>query len=241
MHLKIKEGALFISDAHDNESRHSFYDFLIALDKRDTLPPQLFLMGDMFELLVGNITYTKLLFKDTIDILNALSQKIEIFYFEGNHDFNLKTIFPNIKIFPIQVQPTLFHFKDKKLLLSHGDLYQGLDYSIYTTIVRNRVILKILNFIDSIARNTISKKIISLHIGKDICYKIKNFEQIIKQKLQKYDIGLSEIDFVCEGHHHQNEEFVFESLRYKNFSSFACDGSYFQIVFAEEIKFIKFS
>lgn len=241
MSLKIKEGALFISDAHDNESRKGFHNFLKNLEAKETLPPQLFLMGDMFELLVGNVTYTKILFKDTIDILNSLSRKVEIFYFEGNHDFDLKTIFPNIKVFPIQVQPTLFHFKDKKLLLSHGDLNQGTSYSIYTGIIRNIVILKILNFIDSLTENSISKKIISNHIGKDICYKIQDFKQIIKQKLQKYDIGLTEIDFVCEGHHHQNEEFVFETLKYKNFSSFACDGSYFQITFTEGVKFIKFS
>ncbi len=241
MYHDIQEGALFISDAHDNESRDGFYNFLRELEKRETLPSQLFLMGDMFELLVGNVTYTKLLFKDTIDILNSLSHKVEIFYFEGNHDFDLKTIFPNIKIFPIQVQPTLFRFKGKKLLLSHGDLNQGTGYSIYTGIVRNIIILKILNFIDTLTKNSISKKIISLHIDKDICYKIKDFKQIIKQKIQKYDIGLSEIDFVCEGHHHQNREFVFENLKYKNFSSFACDKSYFKITFAEEIKFINFS
>lgn len=241
MYHDIQEGALFISDAHDNESRHGFQDFLRELDKRETLPPQLFLMGDMFELLVGEITYTKLLFNETIKLINALSQNIEIFYFEGNHDFELQTIFPNVKIFPIQAQPTLFHFNDQKILLSHGDLYQGLGYLIYTTIIRNSITLKTLNFIDAFTRNSISKKIISLHINKDICYKIKDFNQIIKQKLQKYDIGVTEIDFVCEGHHHQNEEFVFKDLKYKNFSSFACDGSYFKIAFKDEIEFIKFS
>jgi UDP-2,3-diacylglucosamine hydrolase len=241
MSLKIKEGALFISDAHDNENRKGFYNFLVKLDSEDIPPPQLFLMGDMFELLVGEIAYTKLLFKETIKLINKLSQNIEIFYFEGNHDFNLQKIFPKVKVFKIQVQPTLFHFKDKKIFLSHGDLNQGIGYELYTTIIRNSITLKILNFIDIITQNAVSKKIISLHIDKDICYKIKDFKQIIKQKIQKYDIGLSEIDFICEGHHHQNEEFVFENFKYKNFSSFACDGHYFKITFKDEIKFIKFS
>ena len=241
MSHEIKEGALFISDAHDNESRHGFRDFLIELSERETLPPQLFLMGDMFELLVGQITYTKNLFNETIELINSLSQNIEIFYFEGNHDFDLQTIFPNVKVFPIQAQPTLFHFKNKKILLAHGDLHQGRGYALYTSVARNRIMLILLNFIDNLFQNSIAKKIISLHIGKDICCKIKDFNQIIKQKIQKYDIGLTEIDFVCEGHHHQNEEFVFNSLKYKNFSSFACDGSYFKIAFKDEIEFIKFS
>ena len=237
MYHEIKEGALFISDAHDNESRQGFRDFLIELDSREALPPQLFLMGDMFELLVGEVTYTKLLFKDTISLINSLSQSIEIFYFEGNHDFKLQTVFPNVKVFPIRKQPTLFHFKDKKILLSHGDLNQGTGYSLYTAVIRNSITLNLLNFIDTLTQNSISKKIISLHIDKDICYKIKDFKQIIKQKIQKYDIGITEIDFVCEGHHHQNEEFIFENLKYKNFSSFACDGSYYKITFEDGIKF----
>jgi len=241
MYLEIKEGALFISDAHDNESREDFYNFLVNLKAEEDYPPQLFLMGDMFELLVEKVTYTKSLFKESIELINSLSHNIEIFYFEGNHDFKLQTLFPNVKVFPIGMQPTLFHFKDKKILLSHGDLHQGVGYMFYTTIIRNSITLNLLNLIDTISQNTISKKIISLHVDKDICYKIKDFQKIIKQKLKKYDIGLTEIDFVCEGHHHQNEEFVFDSLKYKNFSSFACDGSYFKISFKDKIEFIKFS
>ena len=237
MYHEIKEGALFISDAHDNETRDGFYNFLKSLNASDTLPPQLFLMGDMFELLVGEITYTKSLFKETIELINTLSKDIEIFYFEGNHDFNLQNIFPNVQIFSIKAQPKLFHFINQKVLLSHGDLHQGMGYSLYTTIIRNNITLKILNFIDTFTQNAISKKILSLHLNKDICYKVQDFQQITKLKLKKYDIGITDIDFVCEGHHHQNKEFVFETLKYKNFSSFACDKSYYKITFEDGIKF----
>lgn len=239
--IEIKEGALFISDAHDNEKRKGFHNFLLKLNSEEIKTPQLFLMGDMFDLLVGEVTYTKSLFKESINLLNSLSAKIEIFYFEGNHDFNLKNIFPNIKVFPISKQPALCSFNNKHILLSHGDLHQSLKYKIYTKLIRNKFILKILNFIDTISNNYISKKILTPQIDKKICYKIPNFRQIIKQKIEKYDIGITEIDFVCEGHHHQNEEFVFEKIKYINFSSFACDKSYYQITFKEEIKFVKFS
>jgi UDP-2,3-diacylglucosamine hydrolase len=237
MHHEIKEGALFISDAHDKEDRKGFYEFLLKLDSNPSLPPQLFLMGDMFELLVGGVDYTTSLFKETIDVLNRLSTKIEIFYFEGNHDFNLAKIFPDIKVFPISAQPILFHIGDKKLLLSHGDSFSGFSYTIYTAIIRNIFVVKLLNFIDSKTKNSISKKILSLHNDKNICYKIPHFDKIIKQKIQKYDIGITEIDFICEGHHHQNQKFVFETLKYINFSSFACDKSYFQLTFKEKINF----
>ncbi len=239
--IEIKDGAFFISDAHDNEKRDSFYLFLKKLDAGEIQTPQLFLMGDMFDLLVGEVTYTKELFKESIALINRLSQTLEIFYFEGNHDFDLQGIFPDVKVFPISLQPALFSFHDKKILLSHGDLHQGFSYTLYTAIIRNKISLKVLNLIDNFTKNSISKGILTPQIDKNICYKIENFEKIIKQKLQKYDIGITEIDFVLEGHHHQDKEFMFDTLKYKNFSSFACDKSYYKITFEEKTQFTKIS
>ena len=238
---EIKDGAIFISDAHDNDIRKGFHNFLLKLQKQPQKPPQLFLMGDMFELLVGEVSYTKSLFKETIEIINTLSKEMEVLYFEGNHDFNLKDIFPNVKIYPIKNQPVSFSFNDKKILLSHGDFTQGSGYALYTLIIRTSFVLKLLNFIDSLIKNSISKKIIEKGKDKNICYKIKNFEDRIKQKLEKYDIGVTEIDFIGEGHHHQDRKFSFKSLKYINFSCFACDNSYYQITFKDGIKFIKIS
>jgi UDP-2,3-diacylglucosamine hydrolase len=237
MHLEIKDKAIFISDAHDNEQRDGFYYFLQKLESGKIKTNQLFLMGDMFDLLVGEVTYTKNLFKRYIDLLNKLSKNIEIFYFEGNHDFNLQSIFPNIKVFKIQKQPALFKYKNKNIFLAHGDIYNGLGYKTYTILSRNSIILNILNFIDRLTDNSISKKILTPQLDKKICYKINNFNNLTKQKIQKYDIGLIEIDFVCEGHYHQNKKYMLDDIKYINFGSFACDDSYFQIHFAEGVSF----
>lgn len=53
--LNIKEGALFIADAHDSVERAFFFDFLVYVNQNP--PSQLFLMGDMFDLLVGSVSY----------------------------------------------------------------------------------------------------------------------------------------------------------------------------------------
>lgn len=235
--IEIKEGALFISDAHDNEKRKHFHHFLEKLNDGTIQTPQLFLMGDMFDLLVSHVNYTTSLFKESINLLNTLSQKIEIIYFEGNHDFALSALFPHIHVIPYLQQPTLCNFQGKQLLLSHGDRYQNMGYRLYTAIIRNSMVLKCLNFIDTKTDFTISKRILTPQLTKEICYKIPNFEQIVKHSTKKYDIGLINIDFVCEGHHHQNTKLVFDTFQYINFSSFACELSYYQIHFAEEIIF----
>ncbi len=235
--LEIKENALFISDAHDNVTREAFYRFLCAIDEGEITTPQLFLMGDMFDLLVGQVTYTHKHYQKTINLINKLSQNIEIIYIEGNHDFNLKKVFPNVTVIPIQKQPLTAHFHEHTFLLSHGDWNENQNYRLYTKIIRNPFLLTLLNLLDNLRQNHISKSILKKQQLKYICFKITNFHEYIKQKIQKYDIESSKIDFICEGHHHQNREFVFDSVIYKNFSSFACDKSYYQITFTDRVVF----
>ncbi len=235
--LEIKEGALFISDAHDNVTREGFYRFLCMLDEGELQTPQLFLMGDMFDLLVGQVSYTHAHYRKTIDLLNRLSRKVEIHYLEGNHDFNLRRLFPCLCVYPIQKQPISCRFHGKRILLSHGDWNEGWRYRLYTRLIRNPLLLSMLNLLDILRSRAISRKILKKQQQKYICFKIPGFRAFIKQKIQKYDIGISKIDFVCEGHYHQNTEYRFDGFRYRNFSSFACDKSCFRISFTDRVVF----
>ena len=98
MAFKILNGAIFLGDAHANSGRENFKDFLEILNLKQTLPPQIFFLGDMFDFL-ANTSFAQKFYKKEIALINEISKKTEIFYFEGNHDFNLKNIFPNVKIF----------------------------------------------------------------------------------------------------------------------------------------------
>ena len=231
MFLEIKEGAVFLSDAHENSKREGFYLFLKSLQKGDIKTSQLFLMGDMFDLLVGEVDHTKRVYKKYIKLLNELSKDMEIYYFEGNHDYNLSSLFENIKIFPLSKQPVIFGYKDKKIALLHGDIYAGLSYKIYSTIIRNSFILKILNKIDLFLDNFISKKILKNQKNKNICTEIKNFEDFILKRVKFYKI--ESIDKICEGHYHQDRRFKFDDIEYINFPSFACKGDYYQVLGGE--------
>ncbi len=235
--LEIKEGALFISDAHDNVTREGFYRFLCAIDEGDIKTSQLFLMGDMFDLLVGQVTYTHRHYRKTIEKLNQLSQKIDIIYLEGNHDFNLRRLFPHVTVIPITQQPLIADFHHHTILLSHGDWCEDARYLRYAKIIRNPFLLHLLNLLDHLRNFKISQSILRKQQRKLICRKTPNFYRYIKQKTEKYDIGISKIDFVCEGHYHQNVEYRFKSFTYRNFSSFACDKSYYKISFTDKVVF----
>ena len=188
----LKKGAIFIADAHYPNHNKSLIDILKSLDSGKLHCPQLILMGDIFDLLVGGSSYLKNLFKTEIEIIDELAKKIEVIYIEGNHDFNLKPLFKNVKIFKIEQQPVIFKYDNKTVALSHGDRYEmNLSYKIYTKLIRNPIILKLLP--EFIAKN----KLATMR-DKKICKKIKSFDNLAKKIAKNY-----KADLVIEGHYHQ--------------------------------------
>ncbi|GMT38465.1 hypothetical protein NHP20013_05350 [Helicobacter bizzozeronii] len=78
----LAEGAIFVADAHHQEgSPHlpRLLDGLIA-----NPPPQLFLMGDVFQILMGSVRSSYKPHALILEQLRILSQTSTIFYFEGN-------------------------------------------------------------------------------------------------------------------------------------------------------------
>lgn len=233
---KIKNGAIFIADAHENDKRDKFYHFLTKIDNKEILTPQLFLMGDMFDLLVGKVEYTLHKNQKYIELLNKIALHVEIIYFEGNHDFALSNTFKNITVIPIQKQPQKFILEDDTLVyLSHGDKYGGFIHTTYTRLIRASMVLKVLNFIDKYFGNFISETIENDQHKKNICKKIDNFEAIISEKLHKYKA--SKKSYIAEGHYHQNYSFKQNDINYINFPSFACNQSYFIVECFQDEKF----
>ena len=233
----IKKGAIFISDAHENDKRDYFYRFLCMVESKEINPTQLFLMGDMFDLLIGEIRYLKDKHKKYIELIDKIAQNIEVFYFEGNHDFSLKNIFDSVNVIDIDMQPAVFQISNQKVLLSHGDKYGGKIHTFYTKIIRNSALLKTLNKIDELGNFFISKKIEKKLLKKKICTKISNFKEIISKKIEKY-INIK-VDIIAEGHYHQNRSFWNKKYKYINFSSFACNQSYFIVQYDSNINFIE--
>lgn len=193
MCLKIKENAIFIADAHYPHYGDDFLKILISIREGKIKTPQLFLMGDIFNLLFGYNSYIKNLYKKEIELLNSLN--IEIFYFEGNHDFTLKKLFPNIRVYSRREQPVLFELNSKKVALSHGDKYEvSLGYNIYSFIIRNPITLFLLR--------PFEKKIINYQLEnlskKDICKEFKEFNKRVEKIKIKYTT-----DLIIEAHFHQ--------------------------------------
>lgn len=222
--LKLLEGAILLSDAHYSFKHKELLDFLKAVRSQEIQTPQLILMGDMFDLLFAGIPETLERNQEAVDIINTLSDNIEIVYLEGNHDFNLAPIFPGVAVYPLKEQPLACVYKEQSVALAHGDFEGPVLYRLYTAIVRNRVTLQILRLLNILGGGVIIKKLDAKLMRKDDCRKMENFEAYITKHLAKQ--SLSRYALFIEGHHHQDKAFMVEACRYVNLPAFACGLGY---------------
>lgn len=219
MYLSIQNGAIFVADSHYNQKNREFLTFLEKLEKKQIKTTQLFLMGDMIDFISGESKYFIKQNIDVINLLNKLSNEIEIIYLEGNHDYNLKTIFPNINVIKRENQPLLAKLEEKIVSISHGDNFINWKYDLYCKFIRNTIFLKFMNFID--VNFFISKKIEDALVKKNICHKMKNFEEIVSKRVKNYNS-----DIVIEGHYHQGDIYNFNNKKYINIPSLCCQKKY---------------
>ena len=211
--ITIKEQALFIADSHYPHHGDAFLDLLKKLERGEIETPQLFLMGDNFDLLFGHNDYIQTFSKEAIALLQTLSQKLEIHYFEGNHDFCLTELFPNIQVYTREQQPIMFQLNEKKVAISHGDKYvTGFGYDLYCKILRNKTTLTLLKPFEKAIIDHRMRKLSQKHI----CFTFHGFEKRVEDILENY----TEAELVIEGHFHQCKTVG----KYISLPSLACQG-----------------
>ncbi len=222
--IEIQENALFIADSHYPHHGNDLFVLLQKIENGDIQTPQLFLMGDNFDLLFGYNDYIKTFSKEVIILLQRLSKTLEIHYFEGNHDFCLSELFPEMRVYSREAQPVFFTFNGKKVAMSHGDKYAtGFGYGLYCKVMRNKHTLLVLKPWE---KRIIDDRMAKLS-EKNICHHFEGFEKRVEQILASY----GESDLVIEGHYHQAKRFG----KYISLPSQACQH---QIAVVEEDKIV---
>lgn len=225
--LEIKQDAIFIADSHTQCVAQNRRDSLIlSLEKLlDSAPSQIFLMGDISNILVGNLKSSLKSNQRLINAIDLLTQKAQIIYFEGNHDFNLECIMPSVIKIPRNNQPQLAHFGDKTALIAHGDIFLDKKYEIYIKILSAKITAKILSALDlaTFGRlyNFIEKKVQSKKIR--LLSDEGAIQMLIQRRIQSYQNYILRknlrVDFIIEGHFHLGK-IVLDSANYINFAEF---------------------
>ena len=237
--IVVKSGAIFIADSHENENRENSWHFLCALKSGEIKTPQLFLMGDMFDFLAGECEFFVKFYERYVRAIDELGEKMEIYYFEGNHDFNLAPLFKNVKAYPIGAQPVKFTSEcGQSVLIAHGDIFLPFVAKYALRFLRVKIFLKTMNFFDKFLNFRLSKRILNKLKRKILDYKIPNFKNLVEAKMRRYN-ALYEADVVIEGHYHQGEQYTIGKQKYINIPSFACEQSYFVVEYGQNIKFAR--
>lgn len=237
--IVVKSGAIFIADSHENENRESFWYFLCALKSGEIKTPQLFLMGDMFDFLASECEFFVKFYERYVRAIDELGEKMEIYYFEGNHDFNLARLFKNVKAYPIGAQPVKFTSEcGQSVLIAHGDIFLPFVAKYALRFLRVKIFLKTMNFFDKFLKFKFSKRILNKLKRKILDYKIPNFKNLVEAKMRRYN-AFYEADVVIEGHYHQGEQYTIGKQKYINIPSFACEQSYFVVEYDQNIKFAR--
>jgi UDP-2,3-diacylglucosamine hydrolase len=226
MPKQIKEGALFVADAHYPHHGDSFLTLLQKIESKELNPAQLFLMGDIFDLLFGYNDYIQTFSKPAIELLQKLSSKLEIIYLEGNHDFCLKELFPNISVYSRKEQPVHYKLGKEDVYLAHGDKYTaGATFNLYSTLLRSKSTLTLLRPFE---KQIIDHRMERLKV-KNICGDFKGY----KKRFDAIRSHYPKDALIIEGHFHQ----ALQHENYISLPSLACQGEV-AVVRDEEIEFI---
>jgi len=224
--VTIEEGAIFVADAHYPHHGNALPLLLDNIESGRVVTTQLFLMGDIFDLLIGGLEYSYTPNQTIIDTINRLSNSIDIHYIEGNHDFRLQSIFPNVIIYPRTSQPLFMSYNTKRVGLSHGDIYGcGVAHNTMSRVIRSSIFITLAK---PIQRYLIDRQITIL-TKKSISHTIDRFYKLADTIIASY----GETDIIIEGHLHQ-------ARIYQNYISLPSLAVHSQIGVArgKEIEFI---
>lgn len=210
--IDLKEKAVIVADVHYKKGDEDFLDLLKKW--LENPPPQVFFLGDIFHLLLP-FKYLIRYNNEAIELINLLAQKTEVYYTPGNHDFNIESVFKNVKI------ADAFADEKKSVFLTHGDLTDNdFFYRIYVKIIRNPFLNSLLNILSfNFVNNWLFRKILQKKIK---CLKISAFREKVFSKI-------ADIDYknVIEGHYHQGVEYDFGDKRYFGLGAYVCDKVFY--------------
>ena len=208
--------AIFLADAHESAKNQRFAAFLDLFERDFKGTKQLFLLGDIFDLLVGEVLAGQDFAQSYIYRLEQIAKSgVEVFYLEGNHDFNLRRFFTQVRVIPIEKQPFLIELaaepakelagelakepKTVKIALAHGDIFLPKLTQKALALLRQPWLLKGLNSLDF--GSFISKRILKKQAKRDLAYQMLDIKGFAQERLGHYEaLG---VDLALEGHFHQ--------------------------------------
>lgn len=134
----MRDEYLFISDCHLDAGKPEVSAALTRfLSERATLARHLYILGDLFEVWLGDDDPATDL-HEVIDSLRELAHNTRVFFMAGNRDFLLGKEFASQVGITLLEEPQLLELGDNQVALIHGDSLctDDHDYQAFRSLVR---------------------------------------------------------------------------------------------------------
>lgn len=207
-----------ISDVHIKKVGDEPYQLMMRFLDHEKVQSseKIFLLGDIFDLLVGG---DKAFFNEFGSLFEKiqklLTQGKDIFYLDGNHDFHLEKFFKENILSPnfyYSAKSLKLNINGSKYFLCHGDdiEIENPSYRIYSAIIRSFPI-KILA--EEIVPFSVTKSIgdwASSRSRKKNISKYSENEEYIREKFRRSaDLQFEKegCDFIVSGHSHVKDKY----------------------------------
>lgn len=239
--------AYFLSDIHlkseTKDKAKLFLNFIKNIDKKTT---HLILLGDVFDLWIGDHKYFKEKFHQTLSQLRRLVEDgVEVHYFEGNHDIHLKKFWE--KRIGVHVHPSkkIFQLGPFKVRAEHGDLMNPQDkgYLFLRWFLRTKPMELLSQYIPGKVvamigeRSSLMSRIYTSRINKEYIDKVIEYTRAYAKK----EYAKDKFDTIITGHTHVKDDYIFnvgsKQIRSVNLGSWLDQPKAF-IITPNEQKFI---
>tara|TARA_B100000900_G_scaffold372494_1_gene352447 strand:- start:1428 stop:2153 length:726 start_codon:yes stop_codon:yes gene_type:complete len=190
---------IHISDQHPEISKHLEEFLLEEGSKTDAI----FVLGDLFEYWLGDDDPNPL-FREIKQLLKRLSDKnISIFFIHGNRDFLIGESFAEETGCHILNDPHIIDLCDKRVLISHGDMFctDDKEYQLFRNQTRDPawkefILSKSLSFREEFAKQARLESSKHISSNKNEIMDV-NKDEILKM-YEKYNV-----DIIIHGHTHR--------------------------------------
>ena len=170
---------------------------------------QLFIVGDLFDLFIGNKAVFANRFAELIAQFRAFeSTGVEVHYIEGNHDFHLEGLFedcPHVKIYADQMN---FEWDGRRFHFNHGDKINWKDfgYQAFRLFTRNLLTQCLIEALPGTWVDRIGTKMSKTSRGYHVAPTDNTVQLFRNYACEQISNGF---DFVIMGHSHHLEDIRF--------------------------------
>jgi UDP-2,3-diacylglucosamine hydrolase len=118
-----------VSDLHIRDQADPLLDHLLNWVDQAQKGDHLILAGDLFDLFIGNKQVFRSRYGSFIDALRRAGDRgVKSIYIEGNHDFQIGSVFRGIPGFEMTSSEVRLEVSGKKFYIAHGDQVDRSDY-----------------------------------------------------------------------------------------------------------------